>query len=164
MATVLNEKGKRWLAIAVAVIACVVVVLFVTAPLWKSPASPLDELGIEAPKLTEFRAASPEHTEIAALIEKKNYDDALVKVEKSLRQSDLSLKEMSGVAEDWDDESLLYEEEAEMVQNSELRWTYIYLLVRKDRNNEARKELKRYLKSPFGEHKKEAKSLLKALS
>lgn len=153
---------KKTILIMAAVAVCAVVVL--VAVLWKTPASPLDELGIEPPKATEYRSATPEQVEIATLIEKQNYDVALARVEKSLKQSDLSLKEMAGVADDWDDEALLYEEEAEMVQNSELRWTYIYLLVRKDQKSLARKELKRYLKSPYGEHQKEAKALLKALS
>lgn len=144
-----------------AVAACIVIVLLIT-PLWKSPASPWDELDIEAPSMTAYRAATPEMTEVAKLMELKKYDLAIVKVEKILEHSDIMVKELRGIG-NLDDEALLYEEEAEWTKNGELRWTYIYLLLHLEQNAKAKKQLKLYLMNPFSEHQKEARALLKAL-
>ena len=54
--------------------------------------------------------------------------------------------------------------EEEQLANSELRWTYIYLLVCTGDRREAIKQLKIYLKQKeFCEHEVEAKRLLKEL-
>ncbi len=140
--------------------ACVAVVLLIM-PLWNS-SSPLDELGIETPTMTEYRAATPEMSEITKLMEQKQYDQAVIQVEKLLEHSDVMVMELRGIGS-LDDEALLYEEEAEWSRNGELRWMYIYLLVRMEQNAKAKKQLKQYLKNPYSEHLKEARSLLKAL-
>lgn len=160
-----TASGKmRPLFLTVAIAACVAALLLFS-PFWRSGTSPIDELGIAAPTLTEYRAASPEMTEIAQLLEKENFDEALQKSEKALRKSDDMIKELYAVAEMWgDDEAVLYDLNLEQTANSELRWTYIYLLVKQGRNRDAKKELKRYLKTPeYCEHEADAKALLEKL-
>lgn len=147
-----------------AVAACLVVALVVIAP-WRSTVSPLDELGIGAPTFEEFRAPVPELSEITGLIESKNYADALPKVEAALEHSDRELRGLEMALLDTDDEILAYAEETEQMMNGELRWAYIYLLVREERNEDALSELKRYLKLPARvcTHRDEAKALQKAI-
>ncbi len=145
-----------------AIAACVVVVVL----LWPaSELSPIEELGIDVPTMTEYRAASPDVTRIGELIEKEKYAEALVLTEKVLINSDKVIEELGSIPEMWDnEEEMLYEDELERVKNSELRWTYIYLLVQLGRNKEACKELKTYLKEPqYCEHEEEAKRLLEKL-
>lgn len=147
-------------AVALAVAACIAA-LVVFAP-WKS-VSPVDELGI-SPDLTEFRSAAPDMAEIQTLLDRPDYVSALEKTEAALRHSDMEVREMSDVANYWGDEETDYEEEMERVMNSELRWTYIYLLVKNDRNKDAIKELKIYIKNKeYCEHLEEAKQLLAKL-
>ena len=159
-----QSSKKRPIYWVTAIAACIAVVLLIV-PLWTSPTSPLDDLNIATPTTSAFRSATAEQTEIATLIEKKEYEKALVKTEKALRQSDLSIKELGGTGAIWNDEELMYEEEAEMMMNSELRWTYIYILVRMERNQEAKKQLKKYIKNAqYGDHTEEAKALLQSLN
>lgn len=142
-----------------AIAACVVAAVL----LWPTnELSPMEELGIEAPTMTEYRAASPEMARIEELISEKNYEEAIRRTEKALKNSDLAIYELENVPEMWEnDEEMAYEDEQERVKNCELRWTYIYLLVQLERNKEARKELKVYLKYPqYCEHEEEARQLL----
>ena len=145
-------------AIAASVVAVVL--------LWpKNGLSPIEELGIDVPAMTEYRAASAEIARIEKLIDEKNYEEALKYTEKSLKNSDTAIYEFEEVPDFWDsEEEYAYEQEAELQKNSELRWTYIYLLVKLSRNKEARKELKTYLKDQeHCKHKEEARQLLEAL-
>lgn len=147
-------------AIALVAAACIAA-LVVVAP-WKN-VSPVDELGI-TPDLTEYRSAAPEIAEIQRLMEKPDYTAALVKAEKALLRSDKELKVMDGVGFELDDEELEYEEQLDRAMNSELRWTYIYLLVKAERNKDAIKELNIYIKNKeYCEHPVEAKQLLAKL-
>jgi hypothetical protein len=142
-----------------AIAACVVAAVL----LWPTnELSPMEELGIEAPTMTEYRAASAEIARIEELISEKNYEEAIRRTEKALKNSDLAIYELENVPEIWEsDEEMAYEDERERVKNCELRWTYIYLLVQLERNKEARKELKVYLKYPqYCEHEEEARQLL----
>ena len=153
----------RPMAVILAIAACLVVA-FLISPLWRSTLSPLDELGIEAPSTENYRASTPELTEITQLMEAQRYDEALAQAEKALSHSDVKLDELEFASAVSDDDGLLYEAETERVYNSELRWTYIYLLVRTNKTKEARRQLKLYLKHPQDcEHLDEAKALQKAL-
>ncbi len=145
-------------------VACLTAFL-VVSPLFRSSVSPLDELGIEQPTLTAYRAAAEEMAEINRLMERGDYEQALTKTEKALRQSDLAIREIADMADAWpDDESMEYEERLERTNNSELRWTYIYLLVKSDRLKDARRELRRYLKAAdYCAHETEAKALLEKI-
>lgn len=158
-----SKKPKvRPLYYLTAIAACVAAVVL----LWPtSEVSPIEELGIEAPTMTEYRAASAEIARIEKLIGEKNYEEALRRTVKALKGSDAAIYEFENVPEVWDsDEEYAYEFEAELQKNSELRWTYIYLLVQLGKNKEARKELKAYLKlSQYAEHQEEARQLLKRL-
>lgn len=158
-----TRTNLRPLLVALGVAACLAVA-FLISPLWQSSLSPLDELGIAAPSAENYRAAQPELTEIAQLIEAQRYDEALTKAEKALCRSDVKLEELEEASAICDDEALDYEAEEERVYNGELRWTYIYLLVRADKNKEARHQLKLYLKDAKDvAHRDEAKALLEKI-
>ena len=152
------EKAKiRPLYMVLAAAACIVAVVLMR-PLWTTAPSPLDELGIEAPQFSDFRAASPEVKKIEQMMEEGKYEEALVRIRKSLELSDWTLAELAGVADAWDSE------EMDRLENSELRWTYIYLLIKTGDTKEARKQLKIYLKDrTHCEHREEAKELLEKL-
>ena len=147
---------------ALAIAACLVVALVVVAP-WKTTASPWDELGLETPNTETLRSATPEMAEISQLIQAKNYDEALAATEVALAQSDRELRILSDAMVAGEDEVLLYEEEAEMLNNYQLRWTYIYLLVQTERKEDAVAQLKLYLKHKDCPHRGDAKVLLKQL-
>lgn len=158
-----RRSHLRPMTVILAIAACLVVA-FLISPLWRTTVSPLDELGIAAPSMDNYRASIPELTEITQLIEAKNYDMALEKTAKALSSSDVKLEELDFASAVSDDDGLLYEAETERVYNSELRWTYIYLLVRTNDKKEARHQLKLYLKHPKDcEHLDEARELQKAL-
>lgn len=153
----------RPLYMVLAAAACIVAVVLMR-PLWTTAPSPLDELGIEAPQFSDFRAASPEVKKIEQMMEEGKYEEALVRIRKSLELSDWTLAELAGVADAWDSEEMEYEEEMDRLENSELRWTYIYLLIKTGDTKEARKQLKIYLKDrTHCEHREEAKELLEKL-
>ncbi len=147
---------------ALAIAACLAVAFVVIAP-WKTTISPWDELGLESPSSETLRAATPDMAEITQLIEAQNYDEAIVKTEQALAQSDRELRILSDALLGGEDDELLYEEEMEQLNNDQLRWTYIYLLVRAERHDDASAELKRYLKNKRAEHREEAKALLRKL-
>lgn len=147
---------------ALAIAACLAVALVVVAP-WKTTVAPWDELGLETPSEEMWRAATPEMAEISQLIQAENYDAALAATEVALIQSDRELRILHDALVSGDDEMLLYEADAEQLNNDQLRWTYIYLLVHAERNDDARIQLKRYLKNKKAEHREEAKALLRKL-
>lgn len=127
-----------------AVAACVIVLIMV-APIMKEEIVPLDYCRINVAE-QEYRAAFPDQNEIDVLMAKQDFDNALKKVKHELKKSDTALKEyraisIEDIAEEW-----AYEEQEEQIINSELRWTYIYLLLKTGQDNVAKKELKRYMK------------------
>lgn len=160
-----HESGKtkvRPIYILSAVAACVAVVLLMM-PFGKAT-SPWDDLGLAEPSMTEYRAATPDLSAIMEMIDSKDYASALKKTKEALEHSDWLVKETEGLIVGWDDEEMLYELEQKIVMNSEIRWTYIYLLVTLDKKKEAKKEVKKYLKYPaYCEHEEDAKALLNAL-
>ena len=160
-----HESGKtrvRPIYIVSAVAACVAVILLMMP--FGNSTSPWNDLGLAAPSMTEYRAATPDLSAIMEMIDSKDYASALEKTKEVIEHSDWSVKETEDMIVGWDDEEMLYELEQEMVMNGEIRWTYIYLLVTLDKKREARKELKKYLKYPaYCEHEEDAKALLNAL-
>ena len=154
----------RPIYVTIAVAVCIGL-LFFFSPFSRTNESVLDDLGIGTPSLTEYRAANKDMTEIAKLMEREDYEKALEKTEIALNRSEESLKMLAEVAEEWgDDEGIKYDLDLEMSVNSELRWTYIYLLVKKGHKKEAKKEIKRYLQYPdYCEHEAEAKALFEKL-
>ena len=146
--------------VAFAAAACIAA-LMVFAP-WQG-ASLVDELGI-TPDVTEYRGASPEMTEIQRLLGEHDYAAALAKTKEALHGSDMELMRLEEESEKNDDESLVYEEQLEHTMNSELRWTYIYLLVKARKNEEAIRELDIYIKDKeYCGHPNEAGQLLESL-
>lgn len=157
--------GPRILRTAymVAAVAACIFAVWVLYPVQNKNMEILENLGIVYSQ-TEFRAASQDLAEISNMIESKKYDDALVKTRDLLSRSDLVIDEFDGVGFEWNDEELMYAMEEEQLANSELRWTYIYLLVCTGDRREAIKQLTIYLKQKeFCEHEVEAKKLLKEL-
>ena len=91
-------------------------------------------------------------------------DSALCLTEKVLMESDLHIYELEEQNRDVEDEELLYETELQKSLNSELRWIYIYLLVKTERNNEARSQIEIYLANKkYCEHEKEASALFEEI-
>lgn len=154
----------RSIVIPLAIAACIAA-FFVWSPFSGSSVSPWDEMGLARPELTGYRSATKEITAINKLIEGGDYDHALTKAEDALRRSDGMVEMMADVVALWgDDEGVRYDEQFERNFNSELRWTYIYLLLKTGKNKTARKELKRYLKdAEYCEHEGEARELLEKL-
>lgn len=125
--------------------------------------SVIEDLGILAPRMEAFRAALPEMSAVEQLIDKGEYYKALDIVEENLERSDRAVKELEEQI-DGDDEEMEYEYMSGRMLNSELRWTYIYLLVLVECEDTAVKELEKYLAdSEFCVHKREAEAMLRAL-
>lgn len=160
-----QSNAHIWsICISVAIAACIAA-LFIWSPFSTSNVSPWDDLGLEQPALSEYRAASSEISEINTLIESGDNIAALTKVKAALERSDMEVFNLADIVDVWpDDNTMEYEEKLERMHNSELRWTYIYLLVMTGKNKEAKKQLKRYLKATeFCEHEEEARNLLEKL-
>ena len=96
---------------------------------------------------------------------RQDYKQALTVTKKALHTSDMALKDLYGQDVELDDEELVYEKELEGNNNSELRWAYIYLLMKLDDVKEARRQLYKYLKAKdYCQHQAEAKALLKEIN
>lgn len=148
------------IVISCGIAACLAFVLFVQ-PWGIHSLSPLDELKIEAPILSEYRSASPASTAIDAAIEHKDFTLALEKIDIALKSSveELSEFEDMGAVED---EVILYEKELAESHYYQLQWLHIFTLVRLSRNTEALQELNHFI-TLDGEHQQEAKELNKRL-
>lgn len=148
--------------IALAIAACIAIV-FILRPFSKSAEiSPLDQLGIEQPLLSDFRAANPTSADIDLSLEQKDYDKAIVLINESLKSSSEDLKQLQEM-NTLPDETILYEKEIAIAHNYQLRWARIYTLVRLGRCEEAIEDLKFFV-TLKGEHSKDAKALLKLLT
>ncbi len=148
----------------ISAIAASIILALVVWPLYQMQRSPLDKLDIGKPMMTEFRAANPELNEISQLMEKEDYELAMAKTKEALGKSDRTISELGGLGAMLGDEELMYEERLDAIANCELRWTYIYILVRMEQYKEAKKQLRRYLKDKdICEHYEEAKALLNEL-
>ena len=149
----------------VSALAAVVFLTLVVVPLWRMQMSPLDRAGISEPVFSEYRSADADIAEITELMKRHDYTLALAVVKKTLHLSDVALEEFDGLGEEFDDEELAYEGRLERNTNSELRWTYIYLLVKLNDIKEAKVQLHKYLKAKeYCHHCAEAKALLNELN
>lgn len=160
-----KKPGKSWMNTRVVsfAVAASLVAVFVFFHLTRVSPTAVDELGIDAPSLNGFRNASSDMTEIQNLMEKPDYSAALVAAEKALKHSDMEINEMKDVVYG-DDEEEMYEEEMERQVNAQLRWTYIYLLVKNGNKDIAIKQLKRYLKNKeYCDNEEDARRLLQEL-
>ncbi len=123
----------------------------------------MKEQGIAVPHFGGFRAALPELTRVEQLIGEGKYYDALKITRDVLRETERSLKraEKSPM---YDSEEWMYEYESDKMLSSELRWTYIYLLVMLESEGDAKRELRKYLReTDYCTHRDEAERMLKAL-
>ena len=149
----------------VSAVAAVVLLTLVLVPLWRMQMSPLDKTGISQPTFSDYRSGNADIVEITKLMNRQDYKQALTVTKKALHTSDIALKDLYGKDVEFDDEELVYEEELERNTNSELRWAYIYLLVKLDDVKEARRQLHKYLKAKdYCQHQAEAKALLKEIN
>lgn len=149
----------------VSAMAAVVLLTLVLVPLWRMQISPLDKTGISQPKFSDYRSGNADIAEITKLMNRQYYKQALTVTKKALHTSDIALKDLYGKDVEFDDEELVYEEELERNTNSELRWAYIYLLVKLDDVKEARRQLHKYLKAKdYCQHQAEAKALLEEIN
>lgn len=149
----------------VSAMAAVVLLTLVLVPLWRMQISPLDKTGISQPKFSDYRSGNTDIAEITKLMNRQDYKQALTVTKKALHTSDIALKDLYGKDVEFDDEELVYEEELERNTNSELRWAYIYLLVKLDDVKEARRQLHKYLKAKdYCQHQAEAKALLEEIN
>lgn len=149
----------------VSAMAAVVLLTLVLVPLWRMQISPLDKTGISQPKFSDYRSGNADIAEITKLMNRQDYKQALTVTKKALHTSDIALKDLYGKDVEFDDEELVYEEELERNTNSELRWAYIYLLVKLDDVKEARRQLHKYLKvKDYCQHQAEAKALLEEIN
>lgn len=133
--------------------------LFMIAP-WQVK-TPVDLLGI-TPNLTEFRSAQPNINEIQTLLEKSEYEEAIIKTEQlmSLFNSEIDEIEKLSVI----DEVAEYEKQMLCTMNSELCWTYIYLLVKTGRNEKALQYIDYYINDlKYAFHIEDAKALRDAI-
>ncbi len=149
----------------VSAMAAVVLLTLVLVPLWRMQISPLDKTGISQPKFSDYRSGNADIAEITKLMNRQDYKQAFTVTKKALHTSDIALKDLYGKDVEFDDEELVYEEELERNTNSELRWAYIYLLVKLDDVKEARRQLHKYLKAKdYCQHQAEAKALLEEIN
>ncbi|WP_295424901.1 hypothetical protein [uncultured Prevotella sp.] len=149
----------------VSAMAAVVLLTLVLVPLWRMQISPLDKTGISQPTFSDYRSGNADIAEITKLMNRQDYKQALTVTKKALHTSDIALKDLYGKDVEFDDEELVYEEELERNNNSELRWAYIYLLVKLDDVKEARRQLHKYLKAKdYCQHQAEAKALLEEIN
>ena len=149
----------------VSAVAAVVLLTLVLVPLWRMQMSPLDKTGISQPTFSDYRSGNADIVEITKLMNRQDYKQALTVTKKALHTSDIALKDLYGQDVEFDDEELVYEEELERNTNSELRWAYIYLLVKLDDVKEARRQLHKYLKAKdYCQHQAEAKALLEEIN
>lgn len=149
----------------VSAMAAVVLLTLVLVPLWRMQISPLDKTGISQPTFSDYRSGNADIAEITKLMNRQDYKQALTVTKKALHTSDMALKDLYGKDVEFDDEELVYEEELERNTNSELRWAYVYLLVKLDDVKEARRQLHKYLKAKdYCQHQAEAKALLEEIN
>lgn len=149
----------------VSAMAAVILLTLVLVPLWRMQISPLDKTGISQPKFSDYRSGNADIVEITKLMNRQDYKQALTVTKKALHTSDIALKDLYGKDVEFDDEELVYEEELERNTNSELRWAYVYLLVKLDDVKEARRQLHKYLKAKdYCQHQAEAKALLEEIN
>mgnify|MGYP002674251062 FL=1 len=149
----------------VSAVAAVILLTLVLVPLWRMQIPPLDKTGISQPTFSDYRSGNVDIAEITKLMNRQDYKQALTVTKKALHTSDIALKDLYGQDVELDDEELVYEKELEGNNNSELRWAYIYLLVKLYDVKEARRQLHKYLKAKdYCQHQAEAKALLEEIN
>lgn len=141
--------------LAVLSVAACMTMIFIIAP-WQR-ASLVDELGISL-HLTEFRSGYPQLAEVQRLLETSEFEAALVLTQQLLTQLD---EEINKDFVDVEDEMEVYERTVMCTVNAELRWTYIYLLVKMEQYEEARLQLDSYINDAEYVHHREEAAILR---
>lgn len=119
---------------------------------------------IVQPSLSAYRSGTQFNAEeIEALLEREEYEEAMIRMRSVLDESDKRVASVNNIAPA-DDEELMYEKERALVENSEIRWMYIYLLLKNDKQEQAIKELEIYIKNKkYALYIDEAKTMLRNL-
>ena len=158
----ISQKRSRIFYVS-ACAACLVLGLTLTPFFSNYYFSPEDEIHISAPSFTEWRSATDGQQRLSELMQAEKNDSALLLVEELLMKSD-------SVLESWYDSAIPINEETEYehalltIENEELQWACIYLLLKLDKRQKAVYQLERYLRqAEGGKHLEEAKDLLKVL-
>ncbi len=148
-----------------AVAACLAAAVVILSPVSNHSGNLLEETGVSVPEFEAFRSAVQEQEEVAQLMSEQKYTEAMQKAEAALALSDSELQKMEHALQMNDDEVLADEKKTEQVVNGELRWAYIYLLLREGRQEEAYEQIKLYIKLPPDciSHLDEAQVLMKKL-
>lgn len=163
--TEMEKSARRSLTltyggISTMLVAACIACLFVFNPFNSS--SVLDDCNISQPSLSEYRGGAHEG-EIEELMKLHDYFNAMEIAHKQLVESDKEIASMNKnmLAED---EELQYEMEQIRVANVEIRWMYIYLLVKNGKYEDAITELEIYLRDKaYVNNSDEAERLLNEL-
>lgn len=157
-----SRKGHISLYTAVSVAASLLLVVLLN-PFASGGGNVYEELGIMQPGFSSYRSSMDGVAEVERLIDDGECYEALDIIENLLKESERNIKNAEKTPM-FDDEEWVYEYKSEKLFYSELRWTYIYLLIVLECENSAVKELKRYIADDeFCIHKAEAEKLLRAL-
>ena len=87
------------------------------------------ENNLSVPSFTEWRGASSDTQQLGEWIDAEQYGEALHLVEKLLTESDSIVRSWSD-SDTVVDEEATYERELIRMDNEELRWAYIYILIK----------------------------------
>lgn len=132
---------RKWLVVlsSMSVAACLVWAFFVLYPTIQTEDVEL----MARPELSNYRAACPELVMVETLMDNGDYAGAMDECKRALRHSDTALKELrhSYTRGFIDDEEAEYEIAAESVVNHDVRWIYIYLLLKNGDRAEALKQI-----------------------
>lgn len=127
------------------VAACLAFVFLVASP-WTDNESGdnINDLDISLDR-NYFRSADSEMKEVMGSIDKKQYEIAIQQCKELLEQSDIILSQLESNKPNVMDEEQEYELEMQKAENEEIRWTYIFLLVKNNEATEALEHLDRYI-------------------
>lgn len=118
------------------------------------------ENNLSVPSFTEWRGVSSDTQQLGEWIDAEQYGEALHLVEKLLTESDSIVRSWSD-SDTVVDEEATYERELIRMDNEELRWAYIYILIKMGKKTEAVVQLEYYVQQyPDGEHIDQAKKTL----
>lgn|GEM_PF-859326 len=169
MERAMNRRSIRmWQAVVPLAAAACVAAIFVWFQTPADNVTPWDELGLSRPALTAYRTATVGSDDIDKLVETGDYGQALAKTAEALKASDKRVEAAAeAVAACAEDQSLVYALQSERSFASELRWTYIYLLVKTGDHQAAMAEIRRYIHearhAECMEHAEDAGKLLEKL-
>lgn len=157
------KKGVKTVYVAISILsvaACLAIVFFAANP-WENNLgdSNMSQWKVSL-DMNSFRSADPSKKRIMELMDKEKYEEALRECKDMIVQSDMKLQQQTSNNLGVIDEEQEYENELLTAENEEIRWVYIYLLVKTNEATEALEQLNRYIEGSWaGEHMDEAVAL-----